>query len=272
MAWLAARGALDGARNQDRLELSCPDLQHGDGMMVLGTSRGLRRRRGPRRPTRRLPSATRPNRSNETMIIDCHGHYTTAPQELEAWRERQIAAIGDPVAGADARALDISDDEIRASLEDAQLKMQRERGNDLTLFSPRASCMAHHIGNATTSRDWSRVCNDLICRVCTLYPGQLRRRVPAAAVAGRAAGELHSRARALRQRTRLRRLQPQSGSVGRVLEGAAADRQLVVSALREDGRARRAGDGPRRARRATRASTRPARTTSTPTRRRSCSS
>ncbi|SEB25016.1 4-oxalmesaconate hydratase, partial [Paraburkholderia sartisoli] len=25
------------------------------------------------------------------MIIDIHGHYTTAPKALEAWRNRQIA-------------------------------------------------------------------------------------------------------------------------------------------------------------------------------------
>ncbi len=31
------------------------------------------------------------------MIIDCHGHYTTAPPALEAWRKQQIAAIDDPV-------------------------------------------------------------------------------------------------------------------------------------------------------------------------------
>ena len=30
------------------------------------------------------------------MIIDCHGHYTTAPKALEAWRNRQIAGIQDP--------------------------------------------------------------------------------------------------------------------------------------------------------------------------------
>ena len=30
------------------------------------------------------------------MIIDCHGHYTTAPKALEAWRNRQIAGIADP--------------------------------------------------------------------------------------------------------------------------------------------------------------------------------
>ena len=29
------------------------------------------------------------------LVIDCHGHYTTEPQELFDWRKRQIAAIGD---------------------------------------------------------------------------------------------------------------------------------------------------------------------------------
>ena len=26
------------------------------------------------------------------MIIDCHGHYTTAPEAHTAWREAQVAA------------------------------------------------------------------------------------------------------------------------------------------------------------------------------------
>ena len=30
------------------------------------------------------------------MIIDCHGHYTTAPKALEDWRNRQIAGIRIP--------------------------------------------------------------------------------------------------------------------------------------------------------------------------------
>ena len=34
------------------------------------------------------------------MIIDCHGHYTTAPKALEDWRNAQIAGIKDPVAKA----------------------------------------------------------------------------------------------------------------------------------------------------------------------------
>ena len=28
------------------------------------------------------------------MIIDAHGHYTTAPKQLREWRERQIASAG----------------------------------------------------------------------------------------------------------------------------------------------------------------------------------
>ena len=32
------------------------------------------------------------------MIIDCHGHYTTAPKALENWRNQQIAGIKEPAA------------------------------------------------------------------------------------------------------------------------------------------------------------------------------
>ena len=105
------------------------------------------------------------------MIIDCHGHYTTAPRELETYRQRQIAGLNDPSQAPSKGTLSISDDQIRLSLENAQLKLQRERQTDLTIFSPRAVGMGHHIGNATTSLDWARVCNELIHRVCQLYPG-----------------------------------------------------------------------------------------------------
>ena len=30
------------------------------------------------------------------LIIDCHGHYTTAPKALETWRQAQIAGIKNP--------------------------------------------------------------------------------------------------------------------------------------------------------------------------------
>ena len=104
------------------------------------------------------------------MIIDCHGHYTTAPQELQTYRDAQIAGLKDSSRVPYKGKLNISDDQIRESLESAQLKFQRERGTDVTIFSPRASAMAHHIGDATTSLHWSQHCNDLIHRVCSLYP------------------------------------------------------------------------------------------------------
>src|SRR4030088_638474 len=104
------------------------------------------------------------------MIIDCHGHYTTAPRELELFRDRQLAGLADTSRRPTSTNLGISDDQIRDSLEKAQLKLQRERGTDVTIFSPRASAMAHHIGDATTSLHWSQHCNALIARVCALYP------------------------------------------------------------------------------------------------------
>jgi 4-oxalmesaconate hydratase len=104
------------------------------------------------------------------MIIDCHGHYTTAPGALQVFREAQLAALKGPAAATGLADPRISDDEIRESLEKAQLKLQRERGTDVTIFSPRASAMGHHLGNEATSTRWTRLCNDLIHRVCEIYP------------------------------------------------------------------------------------------------------
>jgi 4-oxalmesaconate hydratase len=103
------------------------------------------------------------------MIIDCHGHYTTAPAAQQKFRDAQLAGLKDPTAPA-ARPGAISDDEIRDSIEQNQLRLQRERGADLTLFSPRASAMGHHIGNEAISSAWTRASNDLIKRVVELYP------------------------------------------------------------------------------------------------------
>jgi 4-oxalmesaconate hydratase len=103
------------------------------------------------------------------MIIDCHGHYTTAPKALMGFREAQLARFADP-AKPEAALAEIDDDAIRESIESNQLKAQRERGADLTIFSPRAAGMAHHEGDEATSKAWARVCNDLIHRVVTLFP------------------------------------------------------------------------------------------------------
>lgn len=103
------------------------------------------------------------------MIIDCHGHYTTAPEPHQKFRDWQLARLKDPKLPPPLPAV-ISDDEIRETIETNQLKLQRERGADLTIFSPRASAMAHHIGDEATSREWTRACNDLIKRVVNFYP------------------------------------------------------------------------------------------------------
>ena len=105
------------------------------------------------------------------MIIDCHGHYTTAPKALEDWRNRQIAAIGGPAAAMPKAAeLKIGDDELRESIENNQLRLMRERGTDLTIFSPRASFMAHHVGDFQVSATWAAICNELCARVAQLFP------------------------------------------------------------------------------------------------------
>ena len=111
------------------------------------------------------------------MIIDCHGHYTTAPKALDEWRARQVAAINNPSAAPKRNELKISDDEIRETLEKNQLRLMRERGSDLTIFSPRASFMAHHIGDFQVSSTWAAICNELCYRVSQLYPDNF---VPAA--------------------------------------------------------------------------------------------
>ena len=40
----------------------------------------------------------------------------------------------------------------------------------MTIFSPRASAMAHHVGDERVSGEWARACNDLIARVVGLFP------------------------------------------------------------------------------------------------------
>lgn len=105
------------------------------------------------------------------MIIDCHGHYTTFPQEVADYRAAQKRALAqNPNHVGEKGTLQISDDQLRESIEKNQLRLQRERGTDLTIFSPRASWMGHHIGNQHTSRFWTEHQNDIIKRICDLFP------------------------------------------------------------------------------------------------------
>ena len=111
------------------------------------------------------------------MIIDIHGHYTTAPKALEDWRNRQIAGIKNPPARPSVSELKITDDEIRESIEGNQLARMKQRGTDLVIFSPRASFMAHHLGDFEISSTWAAICNELCYRVSELYPDHF---IPAA--------------------------------------------------------------------------------------------
>ena len=51
-----------------------------------------------------------------SLIIDVHGHYTTAPKALEDWRNAQIAGISDPTKMPKVSELRISDDDIRETI------------------------------------------------------------------------------------------------------------------------------------------------------------
>ena len=179
------------------------------------------------------------------LIIDCHGHYTTAPERAsEVPRPAARAAQGSERCPCRRRRASATTRSARRSRR-TSCKLQRERGADITLFSPRASAMAHHVGDEATSLAWTRACNDLIKRVVDLYPENFVGVCQLPQSPGVPIANSIARARALRDRARLRRLQPQSRSVGRPLDVAAADRPALVSVLREDGRARRAGDDPR---------------------------
>jgi 4-oxalmesaconate hydratase len=103
------------------------------------------------------------------MIIDIHGHYTTAPQALQDFRDAQLAALADPTRPVPEIA-QISDDALRESVERNQLRILRERGGDLMLLSPKASAMEHHVPDQSTATAWARASNDLVHRVAQLYP------------------------------------------------------------------------------------------------------
>ena len=69
------------------------------------------------------------------MIIDCHGHYTTTPPSVGAWRDAQGHVAADPAHVSSKGVIAVSDAEIRESIETNQLRVQRERGTDVTIFS-----------------------------------------------------------------------------------------------------------------------------------------
>jgi 4-oxalmesaconate hydratase len=103
------------------------------------------------------------------MIIDCHGHFTTSPVSHTDFRTAQLARLSDPGL-PEPTPVAAGDDAVRDAIENNQLKVLRERGGDLMLFSPQASAMGHHIADPATAVAWARSCNDLVHQVVRLFP------------------------------------------------------------------------------------------------------
>lgn len=57
------------------------------------------------------------------MIIDCHGHFTTVPVQLRDYRKAQVAQFDAGKTSGFDPAPEITDDEIRSSIEGGQLKL-----------------------------------------------------------------------------------------------------------------------------------------------------
>jgi 4-oxalmesaconate hydratase len=104
------------------------------------------------------------------VIVDIHGHYTTTPAGLGTYHDALHARLAAGAVGPLPELPSISDDDIRESIEGNQLRVQRERGVDLTIFSPRASWMEHHVTDQATAAAWAGASNDLVHRVTQLFP------------------------------------------------------------------------------------------------------
>lgn len=103
-----------------------------------------------------------------SLIIDIHGHFTTEPKSHLTFRKEQLFSFKKLLE--QPAYCKISDESIIEAIESNQLKIAKERGIDLTVFSPRASGMGHHDGDEQTSIAWTRHSNDLIARVIELFP------------------------------------------------------------------------------------------------------
>lgn len=106
------------------------------------------------------------SRKVHDVIIETHAHFTTAPQALDAYRGRQLSQRNRPVKG---RPLKISDQQLADSLQGHLDRMSRDN-IDRMIFSPRASGMSHEVGDFKMSLYWAQTNNDLIARVCQMFP------------------------------------------------------------------------------------------------------
>lgn len=86
------------------------------------------------------------------------------------WRRQQLAAFerGEPAPPFPV----LSDEDLYAPVAANQVRLLDERGIDMTIFSPRAAGMGHHLGDARTAREWAQHSNDMVARVVGLFPGR----------------------------------------------------------------------------------------------------
>jgi 4-oxalmesaconate hydratase len=104
------------------------------------------------------------------MYIDIHTHFTTVPDALKDWRDRQIEEFEQRGRHLSPDGLDIPDEDLREALTMGQVALQDAHGIDISLLSPIAGKMAHHYGDQETSTTWTRLANDTVHRAVELFP------------------------------------------------------------------------------------------------------
>ena len=104
-----------------------------------------------------------------TLVIDIHGHQTLVPEAHLAFREAQKSRLTTPSLPMPALP-EYADEELYEIIKNNQLKLQQDRGADLTIFSPRASRMEPHVGDQATTQQWAIACNNMIRRTVDLFP------------------------------------------------------------------------------------------------------
>jgi predicted TIM-barrel fold metal-dependent hydrolase len=98
------------------------------------------------------------------VIIDVHGHLS-APTELYAYKSLLLAGRGMHGAGGPG----LSDDKIRAAAA-AHADMLAQVGTDVQLLSPRPFHLMHSETPERMVRWWVAANNDVIAKVCSMFP------------------------------------------------------------------------------------------------------
>ena len=88
-----------------------------------------------------------------SLIIDCHGHYTTAPKALEAWRNQQIAGINNPSARPKVSDLKITESSFAkyrsGRIPDSSVDERIDQPVSGTNFASRSRCSDEKANSVT---------------------------------------------------------------------------------------------------------------------------